>query len=157
MNEILTAAVLLSADVFWHIHSEWRITGVMSTSSRLSLSGHSVAQWNENGTERPISFASSKLTRSQLSLAAIEKVAYAVVWALNKFRTWCFGVPVVIYSDSNPLTYLTSNATKSAILTRWSLALQEYLNSFKYWRGSLNIVPDFFITTMRGDRIAGWG
>jgi len=100
-------------------------------------------QWNEDGTERLISFASSKLTGSQLSWATIEKEAYAVAWALNKFRTWCLGVPIVIYSDSNPLTYLASNATKSAKLTRWSLALQEYNYSFKYRRGSLNIVPDF--------------
>ena len=63
-----------------------------------------------------LSFTSSKVTGSQLSWEAIEKEAYAVVWALNRFRTWCFGVPIVIYSDSNPLTYLTSNTTKSAKL-----------------------------------------
>jgi hypothetical protein len=49
-------------------------------------------QWDDEGLERPISFASSKLTGSQLNWAAIEKEAYAVIWALNKFRTWCFGV-----------------------------------------------------------------
>lgn len=116
--------------------------GVHVDASKYAV-GACLMQWNEDGTERPISFASSKLTGSQLSWAAIEKEAYAVVWALNKFRTWCFGVPIIIYSDSNPLTYLTSNATKSAKLTRWSLALQEYNYSFKYRRGSLNIVPDF--------------
>jgi len=100
-------------------------------------------QWNKDDTERPISFASSKLTGSQLSWAAIEKEAYAVDWALNKCRIGCFGVPMVLYSDSNPLTYLTSNATESAKLTRSSLALQEHNYSFKYRRGSLNIVPDF--------------
>jgi len=105
--------------------------------------GACLMQWNEDGTERPNSFPSSKLTGPHLSWAAIEKEAYAVVWALNKFHTWCYGVPIVIYSDSNPLTYLTSKATKSAKLTRWSLALQEYNYSFKYRRGSLNIVPDF--------------
>ena len=116
--------------------------GVHVDSSKYAV-GACLMQWNEDGTERPISFASSKLTGSQLSWAAVEKEAYAVVWALNKFRTWCFGVPIVIYSDSNPLTYLTSNATKSAKLTRWSLALQEYNYTFKFRRGTLNVVPDF--------------
>jgi len=116
--------------------------GVHVDASKYAV-GACLMQWNVDGTERPISFASSKLAGSQLSWAAIEKEAYAVVWALNKFRTWCFGVPIVIYSDSNPLTYLTSNATKSAKLTRWSLALQEYNYTFKYRRGSRNIVPDF--------------
>ena len=102
--------------------------------------GACLTQWNEDGSERPISFASSKLSGSQLSWAAIEKEAYAVVWALNKFRTWCFGVPIVVL---NPLTYLTSGATKSAKLTRWSLAMQEYNVTFKYRWGSLNVVPDF--------------
>jgi hypothetical protein len=52
--------------------------------------------------ERPISFASSMLAGAQLNWAAIEKEAYAVIQALNKFRTWCFGVPIIVYSDSNP-------------------------------------------------------
>ena len=116
--------------------------GVHVDASKYAV-GACLTQWNEDGSERPISFASSKLSGSQLSWAAIEKEAYAVVWALNKFRTWCFEVPIVVFSDSNPLTYLTSGATKSAKLTRWSLALQEYNVTFKYRRGSLNIVPDF--------------
>jgi len=41
----------------------------------------------------------------------------AVVWTLNKFRTWFFGVLIVIYSNSNLITYITSNASKSAKLT----------------------------------------
>jgi len=42
-------------------------------------------QWNEDGTERPIYFASSKLTGSQLLWAAIEKEAYAVFWLSTNF------------------------------------------------------------------------
>jgi hypothetical protein len=59
-------------------------------------------QWDDEGLERSISFASSKLTRPQLNWAAVEKEAYAVIWALNKFRTWCFGVHITVFSDSNP-------------------------------------------------------
>ena len=105
--------------------------------------GACLVQWDKTGNEKPISFASSKLTGSQLQWAAVEKEAYAVIWALNKFRTWCFGAPVTIFSDSNPLTYITSGATKSAKLTRWALALQEFDVSFKYRKGVLNVVPDF--------------
>jgi len=85
--------------------------GVHVDASKYAV-GACLMQWNEDGTEIPISFASSKLTGSQLSWAAIEKEAYAVVLAHNKFRTWCFGVPIVIYSDSNPLTYFTSKPLK---------------------------------------------
>ena len=106
-------------------------------------SGACLVQWDEAGLEKPISFASSKFTDAQLHWAAIEKEAYAVIWALNKFRTWCFGVHVTVFSDSNPLTYITAGATKSAKLTRWALALQEFNITFQYRRGTQNIVPDF--------------
>ena len=49
--------------------------------------GACLMQWNDDGTERPISFASSTLIGSQLSWAAIEKEAFAVVWTLDKFCT----------------------------------------------------------------------
>jgi hypothetical protein len=74
---------------------------------------------------------------------AIEKEAYAVIWAWNKLRNWCFEIHVTIFSDSNPLTYITSAATKSAKLTRWALALQEFDLTFEYRRDSQNVVSDF--------------
>lgn len=105
--------------------------------------GACLIQWDDEGSEKPISFASAKLSGSQLNWAAVEKEAYAVIWALGKFRTWCFGVPVTIISDCNPLSYITAQATSSAKLTRWALALQEYDINFKYRRGTLNVVSDF--------------
>jgi hypothetical protein len=77
-------------------------------------------------------------------------VCHLVIWALNKFRTWCFGVPITVFSDSNPLTYITSGATKSAKLTCWSLTLQECALTFKYRLGVQNVVPDF-LSRPRGD------
>jgi len=35
-------------------------------------------------------------------------------------------MPVTVYSDHNPLTYITESATNSAKLMGWALALQEY-------------------------------
>ena len=52
--------------------------GVHVDASKYAV-GACLTQWNEDGSERPISFASSKLSGSQLSWAAIEKEAYAVV------------------------------------------------------------------------------
>src|SRR6218665_3945763 len=100
-------------------------------------------QWSEEGVECPVAFASSKLTDTQTRWATIEREAYGVVWALKKFRAWVFLAPVTIFSDHNPLTYLTEAAPRSAKLTRWSLALQEFNLQFKYKPGRLNVVPDF--------------
>jgi hypothetical protein len=105
--------------------------------------GSQLVQWNDDGLEVPISFASSKLSGSQLLWAAVEKEAYAVIWALKKFRTWIFGSHITIFSDSNPLTFLTASAPKSAKLTRWAIALQQFNLTFKHTPGKDNIVADF--------------
>jgi hypothetical protein len=105
--------------------------------------GSQLVQWRTDGIEVPISFASSKLSGAQLSWAAVEKEAYAVIWALQKFRTWIFGSHITIFSDSNPLTFLTSSAPKSAKLTRWAIALQQFDLSLRYTRGTSNVVADF--------------
>ena len=116
--------------------------GIYCDASHIAV-GSQLIQWRDDGTEIPISFASSKLSGAQLSWAAVEKEAYAVIWALKKFRTWIFGAHITIFSDSNPLTFLTSSAPKSAKLTRWALALQQFDVTFKYTRGRDNIVADF--------------
>ena len=91
----------------------------------------------------PIAFASTKLTDTQSRWSTIEREAYAVIWALKKYRHWLLLSEVVVYSDHNPLSYLTLSAPKSAKLTRWSLALQEFNLTFQYKPGKEQVVPDF--------------
>ena len=47
-----------------------------------------------------------------------------------------------IYSDHNPLAYITESSTKSAKLMRWLLSLQSYNVTFKYKEGRKNVVAD---------------
>ena len=95
-----------------------------------------------DGREQPVAFASCKFTSTQQNWATIVKEAYAVLWALQKFRHWIFGRPVTVYSDHNPLTFLTETTPKSAKLMRWALALQEYDITFRYCKGILNVAAD---------------
>jgi len=75
--------------------------------------GACLIQRDEQGEELPCSFASSKLSGSMLSWSTIEREAYGVTWASNKFRTWIFGAEITVFSDHNPLTYLTLHSPKS--------------------------------------------
>jgi len=100
-------------------------------------------QWAEGDVECPISFASAKLTDTQTRWSTIEREAYAVIWALKRFRSWILLSKVTIFSDHNPLSFLTEAAPKSAKLSRWALALQEYNFVFKYRPGSKNVAADF--------------
>jgi hypothetical protein len=118
--------------------------GIYCDASHIAVGSHLVlVQWDSNGKEVPISFASAKLSGAQLSWAAVEKEAYAVIWTLKKFRTWIFGSHITIFSDSNPLAFLTSSAPKNAKLTRWAIALQQFNLTFKYTRGRENIIADY--------------
>jgi hypothetical protein len=105
--------------------------------------GCCLIQWTDDGVERPLAFASLKLSNAQSRWATIEREAYAVIWALKKFRTWIFGSKVIVYSDHNPLSYITEAAPKSAKLTRWSLALQEFNVEFRYRAGRHNVAADY--------------
>jgi transposase InsO family protein len=95
-----------------------------------------------DGSERPIAFASNKLSRTQQNWSTVEREAFAAIWVLQKFRQWIFGSNVTLFSDHNPLTFLTECAPKSSKLMRWSLALQEFNVSFKYKPGRENLAAD---------------
>src|ERR1043165_1693781 len=44
---------------------------------------------------------------SQMHWSTIEREAFAVIWALKRFRSWIFLSKIIIYSDHNTLSYLT--------------------------------------------------
>jgi hypothetical protein len=112
-------------------------------SQLIAGAGGATSDVTEKGDgEMPIAFCSQKLTATQQAWSTIEREAYAVIFALKKWHYLIFGAPVVVFSDHNPLTYIVSNATNSAKLTRWSLALQEYNITFRYAKGRSNIVAD---------------
>ena len=84
------------------------------------------------GVENPLAFISQKLTATQCQWVTIEREAYAIVWALERFRDLVLGHRITVYCDHNPLQYIKESATKSAKLLRWALALQEYSIEVKY-------------------------
>ena len=48
--------------------------------------GDKLGQLDEQGVEQPLTFASQKLSETQMGWSTIEWEAYAVIWALNRFR-----------------------------------------------------------------------
>ena len=122
-------------------------------------SDHTVAavctQTAGDDLEKPVAFASAKLTLTQRAWSTIEKEAFAAIWALKRFRNWIFGKPVTLFTDHDPLTFLTEAAPKSAKLMRWALALQEYDVTFCYKKGKLNVAADCLSRMGQSDDNAG--
>ena len=85
-----------------------------------------MGQLVEAGVEQPLAFASQKLSGPQTAWATIEREAYAVIWALNRFRDIVYGTKVTVYCDHNPLQYVRECAPKSAkLLAEISADLRE--------------------------------
>ena len=116
---------------------------VLHTDASGKAVGATLGELDEQGMEQPLAFASQKLTETQMAWATIEREAYAVIWALNRFRDIIFGSRVSIFCDHNPLQYIRECAPKSAKLLRWSLALQEFDVDFQYKKGPQNVVADW--------------
>ena len=95
-----------------------------------------------DGQEHPVAYASQKLTPTPSAWSTIEREAYAVIWALGKYRDIVFGSAITVFSDHNPLQYLTLSSSNSAKLTRWSLALQEFDVVIRFTKGVNNSLAD---------------
>ena len=78
--------------------------------------------------KKPIAIchASKTLVEAQKNYTTIEKELLAVVYALEKFRTYILGNKIVIYIDHAALKYLLSKKEAKPRLIRWVLLLQEF-------------------------------
>jgi hypothetical protein len=73
-----------------------------------------------------IYYASRTLNDAQLNYFTIEKELLAVVFALDKFRSYLLGYKIIIYSDHSRLKYLFSKKDAKSCLIRLILLLQEF-------------------------------
>ena len=70
-----------------------------------------------------IAYASKTLIGSQLNYATTKKELLAVVFAIDKFRSYLVGAKVIVYSDHAALKYLLSKKDAKPRLIRWILLL----------------------------------
>jgi hypothetical protein len=70
-----------------------------------------------------IYYASRTLNSAQMNYTTTEKELLAIVFALNKFRSYLIGSPVVCFTDHAALKYLFTKKDAKARLIKWILLL----------------------------------
>ena len=101
-------------------------------------------QADSNDIDHPVSFFSKKFNRHQRNYSTVEKECLALVLALQHFEVYVSSasVPLEVFTDHNPLTFLNRLKSKNQRLLRWSLLLQSYNLDIKHIRGKDNVVAD---------------
>lgn len=87
-----------------------------------------------------IAFASKTLTDLERRYSQVEREALGVIWGMEKFETFLYGIKFELYTDCKALQFLYSPQSKpSARILRWVLRAQCFDFSVKHLKGTLNI------------------
>ncbi len=90
--------------------------------------GAVLLQEDDRGIDHPLCYFSRKFLKAQQNYSTIEKETLALVMALQQFEVYLgsSSLPIQVYTDHNPLTFLSRMSNHNQRLMRWSLIVQEF-------------------------------
>ena len=110
--------------------------------------GGVLMQKDSRDIERPVAYFSRKLNKHQLHYSPIEKECLAIVLCIAHFCIYLNnGHTTKVFTDHNPLAFLSKMKEKNQKLLRWSLFLQEYDIDIVHIRGKDNVIADMLSRT----------
>ena len=89
-----------------------------------------------------IAYASRTLDAAQVNYTTTEKELLAIVFALDKFRSYLLGSKITVFTDHAALKFLLKKPDAKPRLIRWILLLQEFDIAIVDRSGVLNQVAD---------------
>ena len=90
-----------------------------------------------------IYYIRNNLSPTELNYIVTEKEFLDVIHAVNKFRHYITGYPVVLYTDHSVIKYIANKTITNGRVTRWLILLQEFDITIKDRLGKENLVTDF--------------
>ncbi|KAJ9556921.1 hypothetical protein OSB04_011535 [Centaurea solstitialis] len=91
---------------------------------------------------QPISYTSRTLNDAQENYTTTEKELLAVVFAIEKFRSYLVLSKIIVYTDHSALKYLFAKPDAKPRLIRWILLLQEFDIEVRDKKGAKNLAAD---------------
>ena len=104
--------------------------------------GAVLSQLQDDGSTRPIAFASRSLQTHEKNYGVTELEALGVVWAVKHFKHYLYGQACDVFIDHEALKALLNTPHPSGKLARWGLALQEVNLTIHYRPGRMNANAD---------------
>lgn len=83
-------------------------------------------QRDEAGELRLVHCYSKKTSESESRYHSSKLELMAIVWALDRLRSWLIGIHVVIVTDCQALVYMSSLKSTNSQITRWFDLIQEF-------------------------------
>lgn len=116
----------------------------MDVDASANGAGAVLLQDDENGVEHPVGYFSKKFLKHQLNYSTIEKEALALLMALQHFEVYIgsSSLPVIVFTDHNPLVFLSRMKNSNQRIMRWSLFVQDFYLEIRYKKGKDNVLAD---------------
>lgn len=106
--------------------------------------GAVLKQEDKRGIDHCVSYFSKKFDEHQMRYSTIEKETLGLMLALNHFDVYLNPtvMPILVYTDHNPVVFINKMKEKNQRLLRWSLTLQQYNVDIRHIRGKDNVMAD---------------
>ena len=103
----------------------------------------------EDGTDRPIAFASRPMTRCERNYVHLQREALPLIYEVKHFHQYIFGRKFILVTDHKPLVTILGPQIRlppmtTARLQRWAVTLSSYDYDIEYRKGSEHGNADCF-------------
>lgn len=114
---------------------------VLTDASTVAI-GAALQQRDDDNQPYAVAFASRGLTHAESRYHTQEQECLAMIFALQKFRTYLLGRHFTLFTDHRALLSVLTKESPSPRITRWSLLMQEFDFTIVHLPGIMHAVPD---------------